>query len=362
MRRKRLLIVFIICIIFIVGCSKNNNGANINGIFNVQTAKLTAISYMQRLVSNDIEGANAISSPSVAANNKVKKIDEEPIIAFASGNLTETGQSAYIIFNTIRLNNKNKGADLDQYTVKVEKSGKEYKVADIKSENLRQIYQKDTELRGVNKGTGDSDLILRLKDLPLELYTKDDKVPLQKVTVPKDKFGVMSMDFKGGTIALSTNNGKDSFIGIAMIEDAQQTFASIGNMLAQDNNEQLDENKLRKIIEKPIAQNIIGYDILKDCMVQKMMFTEEGSELIVQYTNGKDKNMGLKIYKNPDGEPLDIDFENLFPIDKYEVTYKGGSQSKLIITVNSSSGTNDIYQDLIGDYVIDLTKEELTKL
>lgn len=360
MRRKRLLIGFIICIIFIVGCSKNNDGANINGMFNVQTAKLTALEYMQRLVSNDIEGANAISSPSVAANNKVKKIKEEPIIAFSAGNLTETGQSAYIIFNTIRLNNKNKGADLDQYTLKVEKSGKEYKIADIKSENLRQIYQRDTELRSVNKGTGDSDLILRLKDLPLELYTKDDKVPLQKVIVPKDKFGVMSMDFKGGTIALSTDNGKDSFIGIAMIEDAQQTFASSSSMLAQDDSKQIDENKLRKIVEKPIAQNIIGYDILKDCIIKKMMFTEEGSELIVQYTKGK--NMGLKIYKTPDGEPLKIDFEKLFPIDKYEVTYKGGSQSKLIITVNSSSGTKGIYQDAIGDYAIDLSKEELSKL
>ena len=357
MRRKRLLIGFIICIIFIVGCSKSNDGANVNGMFNVQTAKLTALEYMQRLVSNDIEGANAISSPSVAANNKVKKIEEEPIIAFSAGNLTETGQSAYIIFNTIRLNNKNKGADLDQYTVKVEKSGKEYKIADVQSENLRQIYQKDTELRGVNKGTGDSDLILRLKDLPLELY---DKVPLQKVTVPKDKFGVVSMDFNGGTIALSTNNGKDSFIGIAMIEDAKQTVASTGNMLAQDDNQQLDENKLRKIIEKPIAQNIVGYDILKDCIIQKMMFTEEGSELIVQYTKGK--NMGLKIYKNPDGEPLKIDFEKLFPIDKYEVTYKGGSQSKLIITVNSPNGTKGIYQDAIGDYAIDLNEEELSKL
>ena len=168
------------------------------------------------------------------------------------------------------------------------------------------------------------------------------------------------MDFKGGTISLSTDNGKDRLIGIAMIEDAQQTFASSSSMLAQDDSKQIDENKLRKIVEKPIAQNIIGYDILKDCIIKKMMFTEEGSELIVQYTKGK--NMGLKIYKTPDGEPLKIDFEKLFPIDKYEVTYKGGSQSKLIITVNSSSGTKGIYQDAIGDYAIDLSKEELSKL
>lgn len=364
MKNKKLISIFIICIIFVVGCGKKDNGDYKGELFNVQTAKLTGLNYMQRLLENDIEGANALSAPEVAANNTTKKIVSDPIIAFSPGDITETGNSAYVNFNVVRINEKDKGTNLDKYILKIEKNGEDYKVSDIGSENLKQMYYRGDEIRSITKGAGDSELVLRMKDIPLELYPKEEKVPIQKTKVPKDKFGVMSVDFKGSEIALTTTNGKDTFIGTAMVEEAEQTIAQMysDNRIAQDGQKGIDENTLRKVLEKPIAQKIIGYDILKDCNVNKMMFTEEGSELIVQYTKGNNPNVGLKIYKNPDGEPLKIDFEKLFPMDKYEVKFKGGSQSKLIITVNTSSKYKDVYQDALGDYVIDLIEEELYKM
>ncbi|MGL4571501.1 MAG: hypothetical protein ACRCVJ_10580 [Clostridium sp.] len=364
MKNKKLIIIFIICIIFVVGCGKKDNGDYKGELFNVQTAKITGLNYMQRLLENDIEGANSISAPEVAANNTIKKIINEPIIAFSPGDITETGNSAYINFNVVRMNEQDKGTNLDKYILKIEKNGDDYKVSDVGSENSKQIYYNGDEIRSITKGAGDSELILRIKDLPLEIYPKEEKVPIQKVKVPKDKFGVMSIDFKGSEIAVTTTNGKDTFIGTAMVEEAQQTMAQMSSddRMAQDGKKGVDENTLRKILEKPVAQKILGYDILKDCTVKKMLFTEEGSELIVQYTKGNNPNIGLKIYKNPDGEPLKIDFEKLFPMDKYDVNFKGGSQSKLIITVNTSSKNKDIYQDILGDYVIDLIEEEVFKM
>ena len=98
MKKRSILLIFIIFILCIVGCKKASTSDNNSDGFNSKTATERAIQYMERLKSNDIDGANKISTPELAASNKIKNIANMPIVAFASGNIVETGKSAYIDF------------------------------------------------------------------------------------------------------------------------------------------------------------------------------------------------------------------------------------------------------------------------
>lgn len=371
MKKRSLFLIFIIFILCIVGCKKNiNNDINSDG-FNSKTATERAIQYIERLKSNDVEGANKISTPELATSNKVKDIANMPIVAFSSGSIIETGKSAYITFYCSRAKGEVADASLDMITLKIAKEKNEYKVSDMKSDTMKQLYQKGSELRVINKDMGTSELVLRLKDLPLEMYPKDNKPAIKKVKIPKDKFSTFGINFTGGNIALSTTDGKDSFVGVAIVEEANISETSVkpaNNLIAEGGsaggkgNEGVDENSLKELLEKPIAQKILAYDVIPDSSIKRMIFNEEDGNLIVQYTKGKEKGLGMKIYKNPDGELLDIEFEKIFPIDKYSINYESATKSDIIIKVISLKDKGDVSQELIGKYRIDLLEKTLEKI
>lgn len=370
MKKRSLFLIFIIFILCIVGCKKATTNDNNSDGFNSKTATERAIQYMERLKSNDVEGANKISTPELAASNKVKDIANMPIVAFSSGNIIETGKSAYITFYCSRSKGEVSDASLDMITLKIAKEKNEYKISDMKSDTMKQLYHKGSELRAINKDTGTSELVLRLKDIPLEMYPKENKPAIKMVKIPKDKFSTFGISFTGGNIALSTTDGKDSFVGVAIVEEANISEASakpLNNLIAEGGaggkgSEGVDENSLKEILEKPIAQKILAYDIIPDSSVKRMIFNEEDGNLIVQYTKGKGKGLGMKIYKNPDGELLEIEFEKIFPIDKYSINYESATKSDIIIKVISLKDKGDVSQELLGNYRIDLLEQTLEKI
>lgn len=371
MKKRRLFILFMIFILCIVGCKAKEEKVELHQRFNTQIAKEKAIQYMERLKASDISGANAISTPELSASNKIKELSNMPIVAFQPGNVTETGMSSYIVFFCSRTNGHLSDADLDMVTLKIVKSAEEYKVADVKSDNVKEIYHDKDELRVLTKGEGSSQLILRLKDLPLEIYPKGQIPVIKKVTVPKDRYSVIGISYKGSNIGISTTDGKNSFIGVAIIEEASiESNARVSDeRVAQEGGAGsgsstgggLNENTLRKALEKPIVQKISGYDVLEDSQVKTMMFNEEEGFLIVQYTKGNGKSLGLKIYKNPEGDLFPIEFDKIFPMDKYNIEYVKATKNNIIINVTAGDKSN-ASQDILGNYEIDLVKETIEKM
>lgn len=369
MKKKRLFILFIIFILCIVGCKAKDEKINVQERFNAQIAKERGIQYMERLKASDISGANSISTPELSASNKVKEITTMPIVAFQTANINETGMSAYISFYCTRTNGNLSDANLDVVTIKVVKAGEEYKVSDVKSEGISEIYHDNDELRLITKGSGSSQLILRLKDLPLQIYPKGQTPVINKVKVPKDKYSVIGISYTGGNIGVSTTDGKNSFIGVAIIEEASiQSNARVSDeRMAQGQGQggsggsQLDENTLKKALEKPIVQKVTGYDVLEDSKIKNIMFNEEEGFLIVQYTKGNGNSLGMKIYSNPDGDLFPIEFDKIFPIDKYNIEYLSATKNEIIINVTAGN-KNDVSQELLGNYRIDLVKETIEKM
>lgn len=365
MNKKRLLVIIMILILCIVGCKKSEDNYKFKDGFNIQLSKKAATRYLDCLKRNDIEGANAISTPDLATQNKVKSLADTPIVSFSIGNLTETGSSAYVEYKCARINKNSLNANLDIITVNVVKLGDEYKVSDIKSDNLKEIYVKSNELRSIINGEGSSELVFTLNDLPEETYPKYIIPPIKKEKIPKDKFSALGISYAGSNVAFGTTNGKDSFVGIAIVEQEKESMANVQDSLAQGKDGEskgVDENTLRKVFEKPTAQKIIPYDILKDSKIENLIFTEEEGDLLVQYTQSGKKGMGLKIYKNPDGKLVEIDFEKLFPMDKYNIVYEMATKTELIISVLTNGERNDISQGLLGKYRIDLVKEVMDKI
>lgn len=370
MKKKRLFILFIIFILCIVGCKGKDETSDVQERFNTQIAKERGIQYMERLKANDISGANAISTPELAASNKIKEITTMPIVAFQPGIINETGLSSYIEFYCSRTNGKLSDADLDMVTMKIVKDGEEYKVADVKSENITEIYHDNDELRLITKGTGSSQLILRLKDLPLEIYPKGQMPVINKVKVPKDRYSVIGISYTGSNIGVSTTDGKNSFIGVAIIEEANiESNARVADeRMAQGNGggnsgggAPLDENTLKKALERPIVQKISGYDVLEDSKIKNMIFNEEEGFLIVQYTKGNGTSLGMKIYKNPDGDLFPVEFDKIFPIDKYNIEYLRATKNNIIINVTAGK-KDDVSQEVLGNYKIDLLEEKIEKM
>lgn len=371
LKKKRLFILFMIFILCMVGCKAKDEQETVQERFNVQIAKETAIEYMKRLKANDIEGANSMSTPELQASNKIKKLSSMPIMAFQTANINETGNSSYISFYCTRTNGNLSDANLDLVNIKVVKGNEEYIISDVKSENISEIYHEKDELRLITKGEGSSQLILRLKDLPLQIYPKGQMPVINKVKVPKDKYSVIGMSYTGSNIGISTTDGKDSFIGVAIIEEANvESSAKVQNQkIAQGasggggagGGSQMDENTLKKILEKPIAQQISGYDVLKDSKIKTLMFNEEEGVLIVQYTKGNSKALGMKIYINPDGDLLPIEFEKLFPIDKYNIEYVKSTKNDVVINVTAVNKKN-VSQEVLGTYKIDLIQKSIEKM
>lgn len=365
MNKKRILAIFMILILFIVGCNKNISQKDTTNEFNVQLSKKVATRYLECLKRNDIEGANSMSTSSLASQNKVKDLSDMPILSFLVGNLVETGGSAYIEYICARNSRNTLNASLDTVTLQVAKEDGEYKVSDVKSDNIKEVYVDKDNLRSVINGAGSDELIFRLNDLPTNTYTKDITPPIKKEKIPRDKFSSLGISYMGGKIGFATTDGKDSLIGIATVEQEKPSMASIGESIAQDagtNSQGVDDKTLKEIFEKPTAQKIICYDILRDSKIEDIIFTEGDGDLLVQYTKKGQKGTGLKIYKNPDGRLLSIEFEKLFPMDKYSIIYEMATKTELIISVIPVGDKNNISQAILGKYSIDLVKEEMNKI
>lgn len=364
MRKRKFFLCIVLLLLFVVGCSKGVRSGDENiDYFRADIAKEKALEYMGRLQNGDFEGAKDILSPELASKFDFKIGKGLSIASFIPGMVTETGNSVYIEIYVAKVNKEKPRCDLDKYILKVSNiKGNEYKIEEINSSNVKEIFVRGEELRMITADTGSSDVILRMKDLPVEIFPKQDEIGIQKDNVPKNKFESLGISYSGGRIAFSTTNGKDSFLGLALIEDANVTMGKVysGKEIAEEST--IDEDSLKKVFEKPLAQKIIGYDILKDIQIKEMFFTEEENELLVQYSKRGGESLGLKIYKNPDGTPSKIDLESIFPLDKYSVKFFDEIKSYIIINVDKAKGAKDISQELLGQYIIDVTEDTIDKI
>ena len=133
------------------------------------------------------------------------------------------------------------------------------------------------------------------------------------------------------------------------MENASQTIGSNDSTGGTDNNgSSVDPSTLEEIMEKPIASNLVPYDLIEAKSIEKVSFSADGSFFIVQINNGNSSS--LKIYKNPSGELLDMDLDKIFSPEKYTLNINTINDEGLFVKVSAIG--NDKEEE--GLYKLDL--------
>ena len=355
MKKKGLSLLLIIIMFISVGCGTKKSNVKVN-VFDIDEALKISDTYMEQLTLGNSDEANKLTDSKLKDNNEFEKLKKNEIYGYVKKDVAESTDHAYINYKVIRGDRDGLRSDLDLISVRVKKKDNDYIIDEVKAKNSKQVYVEKNSLRIRDEESGKSEVLIRLKDLPREVYPKKKDVVLGKETVPDGDFNEVSMGFDGNKAAMSTTDGNKTFIAIAMVEDTKQTAGSAQDGGAKSSDEDIDK-AIDDALEKPIADKVIGYDIIGDSKIEKLLFSADDGELLVQIKQGE-KGSKIKIYKNPTGELYKLDLESKFPNDKYSCNIKRITKDGVFIDV--SSLTDEKGEE--GEYKLDLKAIEINKL
>lgn len=352
MKKKLFLYIGILMFILLIGC---NNIGNDEDFFDVYKAKEVGNKFMESLTYGKISEIDKICSDNVKNQEDYKYIGDNKIGAYRAEKTIEGVNFAKVDFIVIRKDNEDLRADLDEMSIKIIKKGNEYLVDEIKAKSNKEVYEKDGNLRIIDEETGDNDLLLRIKDLPNEVYSKGSNVILNKKFIDNIKFNRVAIGFNGDKIGIVTSDDENNCILLANINKSKST---IGQESSNPNNDDENNNttdlKIEEALEAPIANKIIGYDLIDGSDIKEILFSNDDGELIIQFNN--EKGSYIRVYRNSTGELLDeIGIEEKFPESDYSIRLKCVNDSGALIEVESKKDKKN------ENYTIDLSKMEINK-
>lgn len=354
MKKKLSYLLISILLLFMISCDLGGKSENIN-IFEIQNATKVTEEYMENIALGNLDDANKLVSSNLKNEEEFNKLEKNKINAYKIDEVEEGSSYAYINYKITRRKEDEVRADLDTLSLKVIKNDDNYIIDEVKAKSEKQVYGDRTFLRVRDSNSGRSEVLVRIKDLPKQIYPKKDNIVLGKENVPSKEFTNVAMSFEGNKVGIITSDGEKSFVGIAMVEESKPTAGE-----ASGDNEGASEEDIDKAIddalEKPIVDKLVGYDILDVANVEKVIFSADDNELIIQFKEG-DKGSSLKIYQNPTGELVKLQLESLFPNDKYSIDIQRVNKDGVFINVSPISEENK----LSGEYKIDLKSMKINK-
>ena len=176
---RRLIYIFILPIIFImIGCGDNKKRKN--RFFNIYKASEIGNTFMDNMAYGTIDNVENLCSDKVKNTKEYSEIMENKIGAYKVKKTIEGANYAYIDYIAIRKDNENLRADLDNLSIKIIKEGDKYLIDEIKAKSNKEIYEYNNTLRLRNEENGENNVLLRLKDLPKEMYSKGSDVMVNK--------------------------------------------------------------------------------------------------------------------------------------------------------------------------------------
>lgn len=334
------------------GCKYNDidkESIKVN-LFNSKDAVLVGSKYLQYIIEDNYEEANNLCLNELLKDNQNINEGSSKIIAFKPDSIIESGSSAYGIFNVIRKSENEPKSDLDSYSIKIVKENDEYKISEIKAVNKQQIFTRGNALRILGEDGGKSELIVRLSNMPKDVYKKENSVMIYKEAAPNDSFGIVSASYTGRKIALSTIGDGKTFVALGILEPD----LAVGP--AQEASETIES--LEEALEKPIIKKLIPMDLLEGITLTDFIFSQEEEDIVIQYIS-KDGSNRINVYNTSDGALIPIEFDKIFPQNKYNIILKALEKNTLIITVSPySQGAED---ELIGEYKVDMETLNITK-
>lgn len=351
MKRFSSFILIFLLSITMTGCERIVGDVPLY-LFDIKEAVKTGNYFMKSLASQDIEEANKYCKGETIDPGEVNKLRENNLDSYKIDLVSEGPNYAYIRYLLIRGNKNAVRANLDSIDLRVIKTDDSYLIDNVRTKGLKEVYKEQTSLRILDEETGKSKLLLRRRDIPKQVYPKEENIILTEEKVPETDISNINIGFQGESIAMISSSGNSTLISLARVNKFKQTDGEVEGE-SQDVN--VDEN-IERVLEKPIAENIAGYDLLKDVEVQKLLFSDDDGELIVQY---KEQDMGsaVKIYRNPKGELLPLKLNAVFPSDKYSLDVLRVTSAGVFIKSTAISEEKESE----GTYLIDLKDLKVIK-
>ena len=340
----------ILCLILIFtlgGCEKSMEEVTVH-LFDIKDAMDIGSQYMKSLALGNIEEANSYCRNKDISKEEVVKMQSNKISSYKLDKFEEGANYAYLKYIVLIGKDSGLSVDLDGIVLKIMKEDDKYLIDDIKASNIKQVYKEKDTLRIRDEELGQSKLLLRMRDIPRAVYPKAEGVILSKEKVPEGDFNKFSIGFEGNRVAFTLMDDKNTFIAVAMIKELEETASKSQEKGSTDIN--LDE-----ILEKPIAEKIVGYDYLEGEVVEKLLFSKDDGELIVQ--GKKDGVSSVKIYKNPKGELAPLKLDELFPRREYSVNILSVTGEGILINVESLGEK----KEAVGTYIVDVKEGKVVK-
>lgn len=356
MKRIMSYIIGLIIIISIIGCSNNHKAEDIV-IFDMIKAKEVAIDYIESLSKGDIEKASELCVKELREKENFEQFNTLKINGYKIIDDLEGANHLIITIDVSRTKNDYARSDLDRIDIKVSDTEDGYKISKIKAETKGEVFEEEGKLRIVKSEDGVSKLLLRKKDVPENLYPKEEGQTLRKEKVPDGNFTNVALGYERSAVAFTIANENSVFLGMASIKETKETIGANSGKGQGDSEEggNISGANLDSLIEKPSAEKVAGYDLVMEAVVEKMMFTPDDGQLVVQYR--KDNGSFIRIYTNLEGGLIPLELEKSFPRGEYSVKVSAIKKDEVVIDV-SSLGEN---KEKEGQYTIDVKKELVTK-
>lgn len=368
MRRKIGIIFLCILTAIFIGCNKFQNKIDESKIkqltFDDAKGKQVAENYMKYLSQNDFENARSLSKSEFA--NKIKDFDTKGlnILSFKSGEIYQRGDSSIYQFIITRTKEGETRADLEEYyvTVTKEKDEDKYEVSDVKATTKMEGFASNKRLKMRIDDEVKTKTIIKLSNIPSEMYPKYNKANIVKVQIPKSEFGPMNFTFLGDRVAITSKGDNRTYVAIVEIEESQSTQGIVGKGDGAQGSEGMVGPEVEsedKALEQIVGKKITSVDVYENVKVKNLVFSKEQGYLAVIY-----EDRGATQFKLYDekGDIVDIDFDKLFPAPKYHVLYEDYKEGYILFNVKGVEGAKDIRQDVTGKYKMSLKDFKLIKL
>lgn len=365
---KRKIGIIFLCILTIIfiGCNKVENKADESKIkqlvFDDAKAKQVAENYMNYLSQNDFENARSLCKSELA--NRIKDFDTRGfnILSFKLGEIIQKGDSSMYEFIITRTKEGETRADLEDYYISIskDKDKDKYEVSDIKATTKIEGFVEKNKLRIRNNDDVKTQTVIKLSNIPNEMYPKYNKANIVKLPIPRSEFGPMNFTFLGDKVAITSKGDNKTYIATIEIEESQSTQGAAGKDGGggEGKSDSATESE-DKVLEPIIGKKITSVDIYQDVKVKNLIFSKEQGYLAVIY-----EDRGATQFKLYDekGNIMDIDFDKLFPAPKYHVLYEDFKENYVLFHVKGVEGVKDVRQDVTGKYKISLKDFKLIKL
>lgn len=356
---KRYMKKFMSCILAlsisfsVVACQKQESGSKTTSSnFDIKIASNVVETYMKYLLKNDYKSAESLYSDELLKKTTKSDISSLKMFGYFISETDEVGKDASIKVRVARGAADSPNSTLDEYTIKVKKQDKDYKIDEIKSNTEKEAFYQNGTLRMRSKDNTNTNLLIKMNGLPQYTFSKDDKANAFKMVVPRNNFGVTSFSYDGDSLAISSTS-KDAYVCIVKIDETMATEAGDQSQGGGQGGGQGEQGQGTLIQEKPITKKVTSIDYLKDSSIQFMTFSQDNKLVLIQYSK---TGVGrcIRVYKADSGELIPTKFEELYPLDKVEVVYSSFDKDVLNYEVLPKSSTDQSVGNYIGKWQLSL--------